>query len=257
MAPNRVVPDWYQEMSGRRPELLQFATAAARYGSAVGLVDAFARRIEPYGFHTYVVLELPMFPNEVPIDREQRLTRYDNLPPEWTELYVSKAWWRVDPVAIMSYGRYPFYWRDAYRAFEGSAEAREMIEAAAEHGLVDGFTIPMLDTRSTQMIVSLGSAQPIELESEDRAALVYAATAVGSALQRMRGTPEERPPLTGRQREALQWTAAGKTAWEVGAIMRITEDTVNRHLAAARQTLGASTNAHAVALAIRQGELRA
>lgn len=239
-----------------RTQLLQFAGTCARYKCASALVEEFARLVETMGFHSYVVLELPMFPHELPISHEQRLTRFDNLPPEWTELYVRNGWWRNDPVAVMSYGRYPFTWSKAYETLGDTPEAQAVIEAARRHGLVDGFVVPMLDTRSAQMIVSIGSPHPVRLDDTDRSALVYAATAMGGVLQSLRGTPGDRPPLTERQREALRWTAAGKTAWEVGAIMEIGEDTVNRHLSGARRTLGASTNAHAVALAIRQGELR-
>ena len=237
-------------------DLFAFAVACTRYGKADEMIARFAAHVAPLGFHSYVILELPMFPNEVPVGHEQSLTRFDNLPPEWTELYVRNEWWRVDPVAIMFYSRNPFTWREAYDALGRSPSAQEVIDAAKQYGLVDGFVVPMLDTRSAQMVVSLGSRERVRLSGETRAALVFAATALGGALQALRGTAGDRQPLTERQREALRWTAAGKTAWEAGSIMNISEDTVNRHLASARQTLGASTTAHAVALAIRQGELR-
>ena len=40
----------------------------------------------------------------------------------------------------------------------------------------------------------------------------------------------ERPALTPRELEVLRWTMEGKTAWAVGAILGVTEGTVNFHL---------------------------
>lgn len=59
--------------------------------------------------------------------------------------------------------------------------------------------------------------------------------------------------LSARQREVLKWTAAGKTAWEVGRILAISEGTVRRHLQDSAQTLNAVNKAHAVAMALEFG----
>ncbi|OYU45430.1 MAG: LuxR family transcriptional regulator, partial [Burkholderiales bacterium PBB4] len=58
-------------------------------------------------------------------------------------------------------------------------------------------------------------------------------------------------PLSARERECLQWTAAGKTAWETSIIMSIAESTVNKHLTSAIEKLGCSNKAHAVAKALQ------
>lgn len=57
--------------------------------------------------------------------------------------------------------------------------------------------------------------------------------------------------LTDRERECLNWTAAGKTSSEIGAIVGISTHTVDHHLNSASQKLNASNRAHAVATAIR------
>lgn len=59
--------------------------------------------------------------------------------------------------------------------------------------------------------------------------------------------------LSARQREVLKWTAAGKTAWETGRILAISEGTVRRHLQDAAHTLNAVNKAHAVAMALEFG----
>jgi len=63
-------------------------------------------------------------------------------------------------------------------------------------------------------------------------------------------------PLTKRELEVLQWTLDGKTAWEVGEILGITERTAALHVNHASQKLG-SVNKHQAALkALRLGWIR-
>ena len=64
----------------------------------------------------------------------------------------------------------------------------------------------------------------------------------------LRRTPScRRPSLTPRELEALRWTMDGKTAWEVGAIMSISERTAVLHLQNAMRKLG-SVNKHQAVL---------
>jgi len=56
----------------------------------------------------------------------------------------------------------------------------------------------------------------------------------------------EKYHLTPRQKEALKWTAEGKTSWEVSVIMKCTEATVNYHLKTICNKLDAKNKTHAV-----------
>jgi DNA-binding CsgD family transcriptional regulator len=62
--------------------------------------------------------------------------------------------------------------------------------------------------------------------------------------------------LSAREREVLQWTMEGKTAWEVGRILAISEQTAVRHLSHAAQKLGCVNKVQAVAKAMRLGLVR-
>lgn len=62
-------------------------------------------------------------------------------------------------------------------------------------------------------------------------------------------------PLTPRECEALLWVAEGKTAWEAGTILGITEATTNAHIASAAQKLNASNRAHLITRAFVAGIL--
>ena len=60
-----------------------------------------------------------------------------------------------------------------------------------------------------------------------------------------------RPVLSPRQRTALTLTASGMTGPKAAEAMDVSHETIKSHLKHARHRLGASTNAHAVAIALR------
>lgn len=58
------------------------------------------------------------------------------------------------------------------------------------------------------------------------------------------------PALTDRERAVLSWVAAGKSSWEIGRILAISEHTVNSHIERAVAKLDAANRAEAVAKAL-------
>ena len=61
------------------------------------------------------------------------------------------------------------------------------------------------------------------------------------------------PSLTPRELECLRWTMEGKTAWEVGSIVGITERTAGLHINNATHKLGCANKHQAVLKALRTG----
>lgn len=59
--------------------------------------------------------------------------------------------------------------------------------------------------------------------------------------------------LTAREREVLQWSAFGKTSWEIGQIFRCTEAGVNYHFSNIRRKFDVSSRWTAVLKAVEQG----
>lgn len=61
--------------------------------------------------------------------------------------------------------------------------------------------------------------------------------------------------LTQKEIECLRWCKEGKTNWEIGAIQRISEKTVEFHLSNAMRKLGATNRITAVVRGIKIGVL--
>jgi DNA-binding CsgD family transcriptional regulator len=74
--------------------------------------------------------------------------------------------------------------------------------------------------------------------------------------------PEPEPPralpagdveLSAREREVLCWAQQGKTYWEIGCILGISQRTVKFHIARIKAKLDVVSTAHAIAKAMRAG----
>ncbi|MCK1351521.1 MULTISPECIES: helix-turn-helix transcriptional regulator [unclassified Bradyrhizobium] len=62
-----------------------------------------------------------------------------------------------------------------------------------------------------------------------------------------------RPGLTAKETECLQWCKEGKTNWEIGEILAVSEKTVEFHLGNAMRKLGAGNRISAVIVGIKRG----
>lgn len=59
--------------------------------------------------------------------------------------------------------------------------------------------------------------------------------------------------LTAREKEVLQWSAAGKSSWEIGQIVCCTEAGVNYHFCNIRRKFGVRSRSRATIMALEQG----
>ena len=66
---------------------------------------------------------------------------------------------------------------------------------------------------------------------------------------------DEKSSLTPHEIETLTWIARGKSRWEAGVILGVSEDTVKARLEKCRQKLDASNTTHAIAIALLHGLL--
>jgi DNA-binding CsgD family transcriptional regulator len=63
--------------------------------------------------------------------------------------------------------------------------------------------------------------------------------------------------LTAREIEVLRWIADGKSDWQVGQILHISEKTVNFHVENMKRKFGVATRIQVVVLAVKQGAIGA
>ncbi|AIO26872.1 TPA: LuxR C-terminal-related transcriptional regulator [Burkholderia cepacia] len=66
-------------------------------------------------------------------------------------------------------------------------------------------------------------------------------------------TPPTAVALSTRECEVLKWAAEGKTAYEIGMILGLTERTINFHISRSIAKLDASNKTNAVVKAVLMG----
>lgn len=128
-------------------------------------------------------------------------------------------------------------------------------------------TIDDLDCRSEALpvcfSVSVGVATVIPQKAGDSEHLSSAAQSMlQQAMQeggnRVHAAAADVPfRLTARELECLQWSAIGKSSWEISTILSISESAVNFHMANIRSKFDVGSRRQAVVQAIRFGLIRA
>ena len=79
------------------------------------------------------------------------------------------------------------------------------------------------------------------------------AAAMASRLNELGETRKPAVRISKRERECLLWTSQGKTSYEIGMILGLSENTINNYLATVGRKLGAFNRPHMVGLALRNG----
>ncbi|TMH35368.1 MAG: LuxR family transcriptional regulator [Betaproteobacteria bacterium] len=185
----------------------------------------------------------------------------DNTPSAYRESFEDVSNWVVDPVAQhCKRHSVPIIWnQDTYT----SVGQGERWEYQARFGYRTGIALALHlpEGRHFMMAVDRDQALPAGPTELTRmvADLQLFAVHAQDAAQRVlvpRPPEDEIPELTPRELESLRWTMEGKTAWEVGNILGISERTAVLHVNTATHKLGCVSKHQAVLKALRLGLLR-
>ncbi len=76
---------------------------------------------------------------------------------------------------------------------------------------------------------------------------------VSSPITSAQYAPQPAIRLTLREKVVLQWSAAGKTSWEIAHILQCSESAVNFHFCNIRRKFGVSSRSAALLKAVSQG----
>jgi len=199
----------------------------------------------------------------VVVDRlgsQSLFNRVDNIPrsyEDWTN-HETRA---GDPVMQhCKRASMPICWdRHTY----ASAGLDHRWEMQAQHGLRSGVALANHLPEGRHFFIGVDRDGPLPSDQEEATRVVaelqlFAAVAQEVALGLL--VPEADGAialgLTKRELECLRWTMEGKTAWEVGCILSISEQTAVRHLNNATKKLDCVNKHHAVVKALRMGLVR-
>ncbi len=182
----------------------------------------------------------------------------DNAPPGYAEAINDVPSMRRDPV--MQHCRrhsVPIIWDQATYLSQGLGE---LWEEQARFGYRTGIAMALHLPEGRHFAMGVERDQPLPTDGAELTRLVadlqlFAVHAQDAALRVLSPSPvqTDRPSLTPRELESLRWTMEGKTAWEVGAILGISERTAVLHVTNAMHKLDCASKHQAVLKALRLG----
>lgn len=215
------------------------------------LLDDLLRVVGDYGFQHMIYTGLPVGDDSI-----DPLVKSNRFPQDWWNRYVEHDYAKTDAVCQQVYSTMsPFVWHDAEPRFTGRGGAAQVAGEASEHGLADGYIVPVFSRDEWLSAISFGAQSTLQLSPKDRGALNLMAVYTSSAIERRQQKRPARGKLSSREREVLLWTSAGKSCWDVSVILGISEQTVRYHTAQIRTKLNAANTTHAVTRALQQGEI--
>lgn len=180
-----------------------------------------------------------------------------NFPPAWIDHYFERGYQVKDPVVLFAPEiESPFLWDLLGKAYRLNRTQETLMKEASDCGLKDGVGVPLHGPRGNICLVTFaagdGHRNPrAELPKlEVLAAQFHAAY---SSIGRLGRSARPAVVLSMRERECLHWAARGKTSWDIGMILKISENTVKFHIKNAAHKLDSNKRALAVAKAIRYG----
>jgi LuxR family quorum-sensing system transcriptional regulator CciR len=210
----------------------ELALEVSHATSEDSLFAALSRAAERMGFDRFALA----YDRRGSIDPASVLVH--NYPEAWAKVYVGFDLGGADPVRRAGERSMTgFQWRHLADYIPLTRGDRQMLDVGRENGIADGYTIPrhLPGEASGTCSFVIGRDRPLPRDILNCAEIVGAIAL--TATRQFIGTapPKARPVLSERQRECVLWTARGKTAAEVAAILGISEVTVVQHLKTARE----------------------
>jgi DNA-binding CsgD family transcriptional regulator len=182
----------------------------------------------------------------------------DNSPAAFAATFKDPVMGRRDPVMQhLKRQSVPIIWDQSTYVTNG---ATDLWEHQSHFGYATGIAMALHLPEGKHFILGVDRDQPLtsnvaELQRVVADLQLFAVHAQDAAMRLL--VPEanqpERPALTPREIEALSWTMEGKTAWEVGQILGISERTAVLHVNNAMHKLGCVNKHQAVLKALRLG----
>lgn len=168
---------------------------------------------------------------------------------EWLRLYQEREFGKIDPILRSSFADNGLIeWNSTYREIP---PPRGFQSLAEDFGLFDGLTHGLAEPGSgCRSVISFGSRKAFYGAKEKMIIEVLIGPIHRALIRLLSPKPVEVPHLTVRERDILRWSAEGKTCWEIGNIMSISERTVKFHIRSLLSKLKATNRSQVIARAI-------
>jgi DNA-binding CsgD family transcriptional regulator len=225
--------------------------------SAQRLAEAFPKALEALGFRHFACCS-----HVDPLHPPPDAIMLHNYPAVWERHFSEARLHEIDPVLQHAERNpAPFFWDAAFRAEPITKAQRGVLAEAARLGLAHGYTAPLHLSWLPGALRASCSVVPDNSRVDPRNYPMVDALAASlyTGLYRARARAPWRMALpcdlTQRERECLTLVALGKTDWEIGHVLGLSEATVHTLVERAKRRLGVATRMQAVVLAFMCGAI--
>jgi DNA-binding CsgD family transcriptional regulator len=196
------------------------------------------------------------------ISGEPEFIVVENIPDEYKQDFYKRDSHRIDPVMQHCKRRgIPIVWNRSTYTAHGLDDRWAML---ANFGLCTGIAVALHLPNGRHFFLGVERAKALPASIVDLTRLVadiqLFAVHANEAAERLLIPADTatiaRPKLTPREIQALEWTMVGKTAWELGRILSISERTAVLHITNAMRKLGCCSKHQAVLRALKLGIIK-
>lgn len=178
-----------------------------------------------------------------------------NYPADWVAAFARQGLHREDPAQRLAGQRAGgFSWADMPRLMAMSPMQSRLLQGAQAAGLGEGFTVPLHAPGKRVASCSFVMAPGTSMEPDVLlAAELLAHLAFGAAHDLLAGARCNIPHLSRREEQCVVLMAQGKTDWEIGVILDLSEETVTQYLKTARARFGVARRTQLAIAAVCHG----
>jgi LuxR family quorum-sensing transcriptional regulator LasR len=215
--------------------------------------NAVAHLVDTWGFDRVLVAMLPR-----PGMRLEDAYSRSTYSPAWRRIYDEQGFAHIDPTVSHCLTRStPLVWSPELFATRAQ---RALYEGACLHGLRSGVSLPIHGPNQEAGMLCVANnvipTDPFWLQIDNLLPnLVLLRDLVIDTGRRhlLSHTQTLLPQLTPRERECLNWTARGKSTWEISHILSCSEAAVNFHVKNIRTKFGVNSRRAAAVIAMQLG----
>lgn len=185
------------------------------------------------------------------------LIRIHNYPDAWAAAHDCVGLGDHDPVHLAC-GRtlIGFAWEDVGLLVPVSARGREIMALSGRFGLGEGFTVPahVPGEPTGSCSFAMRSGRPLPHKGLLRAEQLGRHAFEAARRLRRQGRPAAAPPrFSRRELQCLRLVAAGKSDWEIAAILGLSRETSRQYVKRARAAYEVATRTQLTVLGLRDG----
>lgn len=216
------------------------------------ILDALVQSLKPMGIQYFVIAGADRTSGTL-----KRIVLGDRGHKEMVKRYFLHDYAAFDPVLTEALKQMaPVIWSEVYEAPGREARQRQIFAESIASGMTEGMCIPLVGPDRQPVLANCGG-QKVDTSPHARACIQAMMVFTYNRLMHLAARKSERNrKLTTREADCLNWVAQGKTDWEIGEILKISENTVHWYIERAKRKLGVGTRIQAVVTAIRIGSVR-